>query len=330
MFQRILVFVTGLVAMASPLAAAANVQFGSKTVIHFASVKEGQTVLMAKDDFVRHLSPFDRSARMKTDKPVSEDEYLAFVGKNVAEWTTEETHSVEAALKEIQAHLAELPLAFPATINLIKTTGAEEGNAAYTRGAAIILPKGDLVRNPNELAKLVCHELFHVLSRQNPPLREELYGLIGFVPCDDLEFPRELAARKITNPDGPRNDHFIRLEIDGQECAAIPVLLSRAETYDVSRGGEFFEYLDFQFLVVQEKPGSHRIDVIRENSTPKLVGPRAVSGFLEQVGRNTQYLIHPDEILADNFALLVMGEQNVQSPEILQKIKTVLAPPPKH
>ena len=55
-----------------------------------------------------------------------------------------------------------------------------------------------------------------------------------------------------------------------------------------------------------------------------------MSGFLEQVGRNTQYLIHPDEILADNFALLVMGEQNVQSPEILQKVKTVLAQPPKH
>ena len=329
-WRSIYIFVAVLLAMVSPLWAAADVQFGNKTVIHFASVNEGQKVLMAKDDFVRHLSPFDRSARMKMDKPVSEDEYLAFVGKNVVEWTTEEMRSAEAALKEIQSRLTELPVAFPATINLIKTTGAEEGNAAYTRGTAIILPKGDLGRNPNDLAKLVCHELFHVLSSQNLPLREELYGLIGFVPCDDLELPRELATRKITNPDGPRNDHFIRLEIDGRKCAAIPVLLSRAETYDVSRGGEFCEYLDFQFLVVQEKPGSHRVEVIRENSTPKLVTPRAVSGFLEQVGGNTQYLIHPDEILADNFVLLVLGEQNVPSPEVLQKMKTVLARSPKH
>jgi hypothetical protein len=49
-----------------------------------------------------------------------------------------------------------------------------------------------------------------------------------------------------------------------------------------------------------------------------------VSGFYEQVGRNTQYIIHPEEILADNFAMLVMGDQNVPSPEILKKLQDVL------
>jgi hypothetical protein len=318
------------VASISSLCGAADVPFGNKTFIHFASMNEGQKILTTKDEFIRHLSPFDRMARMKTDKPVSEDEYLAFVGKNVIEWAPEETRNVETALKEILSRLGELPLPFPATIQLIKTTGAEEGNAAYTRGAAIILPKGEVARNPSDLARLICHELFHVLSRQNPELREELYGIIGFVSCDDLEFPRELATRKITNPDGPRNDHFIRLEIEGRKCAAIPVLLSRAETYDTSRGGEFFEYLDFQFLLIQEVPGSHRVEVVRENSQPKLVAPRAVSGFLEQVGQNTQYLIHPDEILADNFAFLVLGKQKVESPEIVDKMKTVLTRKPKN
>jgi hypothetical protein len=314
-------------AFVSSICNAGDVQFGTGTAIHFASVSEGQKILTTKDEFVRHLSPFDRSSRMKTDKPVSEDEYLAFVGKNVSDWTGDETRAVETALKKIQSRLRELSLALPATIQMIKTTGAEEGNAAYTRGTAIMLPKSELAKNQNELTKLVCHELFHVLSRHNPPLREELYGIIGFVRCEDLEFPRELAARKITNPDGPRNDHFIRLEIDGQKSAAIPVLFSRTEKYDVARGGEFFEYLDFQFLVVEVT--SPRPKVVYENSAPKLVGPRAVSGFLEQVGRNTQYLIHPDEILADNFALLILGEPNVQSPEVLQKMKTVLARKPQ-
>ena len=308
-------------------ASGADVPFGNKRVVHFASVDEGRKVLTTKDDFVRHLSPFDRSARMKTDKPVSEDEYLAFVGKNVADWAEDETRNVEAALKEIQSRFGKLFLEFPPTIQMIKTTGAEEGGAAYTRGAAIILPKAELGKTQTELARLVCHELFHVLSRHNAGLREELYGMIGFVRCEDLEFPRELAARKITNPDGPRNDHFIRLEIEGQKRAAIPVLFSKAETYDVARGGEFFEYLDFQFLVIEMEPTPPRPKVVYENSAPKLVGPRAVSGFLEQVGRNTQYLIHPDEILADNFAALILGEQNVQSPEVLQKMKTILGRP---
>jgi hypothetical protein len=65
--------------------------------------------------------------------------------------------------------------------------------------------------------------------------------------------------------------------------------------------------------------------VVYENSAPKLVGPQAISGFFEQVGRNTQYIIHPEEILADNFALLILGEQNVPSPEVLEKMRKVLA-----
>jgi hypothetical protein len=312
------------VALVSPICGAADVRIGSNSIIHFASVNEGQKILTVRDEFVRHLSPFDRSSRLKTDKPVSEGEYLAFVGKNVVEWTTEETQGVEAALNKLQPLLQEWRLAFPATIQLIKTTGAEEGNAAYTRGNAIMIPKAEFAKAQKDLTKLICHELFHVLSRQNAELREELYGIIGFVRCDDLEFPRELAARKITNPDAPRNDHFIRLEIEGQKRSAIPVLISKAETYDVARGGEFFEYLNFQFLVVDVDPALHHVQVVRENSAPKLVGPRAVSGFLEQVGKNTEYLIHPEEILADNFALLILGEQNVPSPEVLQKMKSIL------
>jgi hypothetical protein len=35
-------------------------------------------------------------------------------------------------------------------------------------------------------------------------------------------------------------------------------------------------------------------------------------------------LVHPEEILADNFALLVLDEQNVPSPEILQRMRAAL------
>jgi hypothetical protein len=261
---------------------------------------------------------------MKTDKPVSEEEFLIFVGSNVTEWTTEETQRVEASLKEIQSRMRDLSLPFPATIEMIKTSGAEEGNAAYTRGTAIVILRAELAKTQNELAKLICHELFHILSRQNPDLREELYGIIGFIRCDDLEFPRELASRKITNPDAPRNDHFIRLGIGGEKCPAVPVLFSSTETYKTERGGEFFEYLNFQFLVIETGSLPHS-KVVYENSAPKLVGPQAISGFFEQVGRNTQYIIHPEEILADNFALLILGEQNVPSPEVLEKMRKILA-----
>jgi hypothetical protein len=279
---------------------------------------------MARDDFIRRLSPFDREARLKVDHPVSEEDFLNFVGRNVSDWTNEEIQTVQTSVEKLRPLLRQFPVSLPSTIQLIKTTGSEEGNATYTRETAIVIPKADLGKSQKELESLICHELFHILSRQNPDLRERLYEAIGFMHCDEIEFPRELASRKITNPDAPRNDHFIRLTIRGQECLAVPILFSTAEVYNIERGGEFFEYLNFQFLVMQKTSNPTRLKTQYENSMPKLIGPQDVSGFFEQVGQNTQYIIHPEEILADNFALLILKGENVPSPQILQKMMEIL------
>ncbi|MBA3352741.1 MAG: DUF4157 domain-containing protein [Blastocatellia bacterium] len=303
--------------------AAADIPFGGANV-HFASQTEGRQLLVGKDDFIRRLSPFDRSARMKVDRSVSEDEFLEFIGRNVVDWTKEEMQTVQDALDAIQPLVRDMPLSFPPIIQIIKTTGAEEGNAAYTRGTAIVFPTSQLVKDRKDLKKLICHELFHVLSRQNSELREKLYGVIGFKECDEIKLPPEIERRKITNPDAPRNNHFIRLKIDGDEHFAVPILLSSADRYDVKRGGEFFEYLQFHLLVLQKGGDSENLQAASENGSPRLVGLQRVSGFMEQVGRNTDYIIHPEEILAENFALLVLNEHGVRSPEILQKMREVL------
>ena len=52
-------------------------------------------------------------------------------------------------------------------------------------------------------------------------------------------------------------------------------------------------------------------------------GIEEIGNFYEQIGKNTNYIIHPEEILADNFALLVMG-QKVSSPWLLDKLKSFL------
>lgn len=306
-----------------PCGASADFPLGKSTA-HFASQSEGRQILVAKDDFIQRLSPFDRSARMKTDKAVSEAELLGFIGQNLLEWSRDERQTMQTAIEAIHPLLHDLSLSLPPTIQVIKTTGAEEGNAAYTRAAAIVLPESELAKSQKDLQKLICHELFHILSRQNPEVREKLYGVIGFTKCNEIKFPPELERRKITNPDAPRNDHFIRLEINGRESLAVPILLSSAETYDVQRGGEFFAYLQFQFLVVEKEGSSGNLKAAAEDSSPKLVGMGRVSGFMEQVGRNTDYIIHPEEILADNFALLLLNEPDVASPEILRKMREIL------
>jgi hypothetical protein len=315
----LVVAILGLLLGPSPFCRADS-NLRSDTLGYFAPVDEGAQILTRRDDFIQRLSAFDRSARMKTDKPVSEKQFLEFVKANVVAWTDEEKRKVETAIDDIRPALEALPVLLPKKVHLIKTTGAEEGKAFYTRDTAIVFPQEGLAANSAVIERTICHELFHILSRENPKLRDELYELIGFHKCSEIEFPAELKSRKITNPDAPKNDHYIRLQLAGSEVFGIPILFSRTEKYDPAVGGEFFNYLEFEFLLMESKGGS-----AAKSSRPKLAAPQELSGFEEQVGKNTNYVIHPEEILADNFALLVLGQQDVPSPEILHKMKAILA-----
>ena len=44
----------------------------------------------------------------------------------------------------------------------------------------------------------------------------------------------------------------------------------------------------------------------------------------EQIGQNTDYTIHPEEILADNFSYLFLGVTEMESPWIIEKMKKIL------
>ena len=76
---------------------------------------------------------------------------------------------------------------------------------------------------------------------------------------------------------------------------------------------------------------------ITDGDTPTLVrheaghvvrwNPNAVPNFAEQVGRNTGYIIHPDEILADNAAMLVYPQFPPRNPELILRVKELLSQP---
>ncbi len=303
----------------------AEILLDNNTSFIFATVSEGKQVLTTRDDFVQRMSPFDRAVRMKTDREVSEKEFIDFVGRNVLAWAENEKQKVKSAFQGIRARLAMVSMLFPKTIYLINTLGNEEGGAAYTRVNALVFPKSMLATDTRTIQKLICHEIFHIMSRANPSLRERLYETIGFTKCNEIKFPIGLQSRKITNPDAPKNDHCIRVRVAGKSVWAVPILFSITENYDVARGGEFFEYLQFQFLLVKRDAESFFVKPLYDGSQPRLAGMKEISGFIEQVGMNTRYIIHPEEILADNFSLLVLEESNVPSPEILRKLEEVLA-----
>jgi hypothetical protein len=304
---------TGFIYSAEPIGAAA-VNFS------FATPETARNILTNRDAFINALSPFDRSARMQTDRSVSEEEFLAFLGENVRRWSPQETNALGKTLQVVQEKLGIWGLPFPPQIPLIKTTGREEGNASYTRQTAIVLPESEL-RNSAGLADTILHEVFHVLSRQNPELRKNLYGTIGFRQINQVEYPKELLNRKITNPDGVDNGWLISVRFQGQPISVVPVLFASSARYDLSKGGKFFDYLVFRLLAVAQEDNQWHPKLLAGH--PELLDVQKVQGYVEQIGRNTDYIIHPDEILAVNFVHLINGDTNLPDPQILAGMKKV-------
>jgi hypothetical protein len=288
--------------------------------IEFASIEKGRDVLGARDDFVARLSSFDRAARLKSADDVSEDEYLAFARAAAREWSNDERARLTNAFTAIKPKLAALLPELDAPILLIKTSGEEEGGAGYTRASAVMLPQA--LADERELERLLAHEIFHVASRSNPTLKRELYGTIGFEPCGEVSLPPALAARKMTNPDAPVNEHCIEVQVDGSSVWGMPLLLSRQERFDPTAGIPFFGYLTLSMLLVERDGASSR--PLERNGAVVLVPFNRVGGLQEQIGRNTEYVIHAEEILASNFELLVEGAPNAPSPEVLERIRQVL------
>jgi hypothetical protein len=267
----------------------------------FVTADQGRAVLSQRDDFVAAMSPFDRAARVKKGGTVTEAQYLAFAGRSAVSWDPAHRAKVEAALESLKPQFARLKAPLPAPVMLIESTGQEEGQAEYTRGDAIILPRGLFADPDKKLDFVLAHEVFHLLTRRDPALRDDLYSDIGFERCD-AALPAALASRKITNPDAPASQHCIEVKWRGGAYRALPVLYADSPAWDPKRGGEFFEYLQFRLVLDTSEQASSPA-----GSTRLVKLDEEIGGFYEQVGSNTTYVIHPEEILADNFAQVLTG-----------------------
>ena len=295
------------------------------TVVRFATVAESRRILADRDDFIKSMSPFDRAVRMKSPKQVSEKEFLDFASQQVRPWQASEKAKVAAVLGPVRKKLAPFGLRLPEVVFLVKTTGLEEDNAPYSRDSAVILPEGKI---PRLRESLLIHELFHVFTRNNPDVQKRLYRILGFAVCEDIELPEPLRAIKITNPDAPRINCTIELRTSPAATTRFaPVLLSARPTYSPSAGGGLFAHLKFVLMKVEQRAGKWQ-PATDQAGKCVLLGPAKVPDYLSKIGRNTGYIIHPEETLAENFVLLVRAGGRipaVPTPRILRQMKAVLS-----
>lgn len=320
-----LLLLIGLAASSRADEPALTVRLHGEAVLRFATVDEGTERLRKSDAFTQALSRFDRQVRLASDGDVTEEDVLRHAAAQVVAWSDDEVRRVTMAAESLRKRLEPFRVPLPAQVLLIQTNGKEEGEAAYCRYPAVILPR-KVVAGGGGLERLLAHELFHIVSRHDPRLRARLYALIGFQACSPIVAPAALADRKLTNPDAPLWDNVISLEVAGRKLTATPILFASVEKFDPQAGGSLFKYLQFRMLVVERAAGGEWTAKL-DNAKPELLNPKEIDDFQRQIGRNTGYIIHPDEILADNFAHLVLGKEGLPNPEILERMRQAFSAP---
>lgn len=277
------------------------------TLVRLASASEGRAILAAEDDFTRALGSFDRSFRMRTSAPVDDPALRHFLGEQAVDFTAEEAAAWEEAIAVVARGVQGMGSVLPPEVLVVKTTGREERDHAYTRANAIVLPASRVRNLRGERAvRLLAHELFHVASRASPALRDGTYALLGFAPIGPITPPLELDNKRMTNPDAHALGHYVRLG----ERAVIPLLTCPRPLADVLEQTSVLGLARVTLLEIDPDAGT----IVRDaEGAPVLVEAQSTE-WSKRIARNSEYTIHPEEVLADNLSLLVRRRLGATTP----------------
>ena len=289
----------------------------------FATPAEGRAILGARDDYVRATSALERSAMLSTGDEVDEGRFMEFMQSTVLDWTEDERRRLRPLIARLDRFLSGLKWRRPERILLVRVDDALENDAPHTRANGIMLPKSELTGD--RLTYVLSHETFHVLTREDSALKERLYGAIGFRRCERMEIPESVSRMRITNPDAVENRHTIAVRYRDRAVEAMPFLRFKSDNIDTRSG--YLVNARIAWLLVDRERADCRVRT--ESAAGAEVALEELQGLFEQIGRNTPYLAHPEEILADNFFQLFVSTfqspaAEVQSPEILERIRAIL------
>ena len=276
-----------------------------------AELVDAQTassIIAQKDDYILNFSEFDLQSRLSTSEKVSKDDLVEFLSRQTVEWTNSEEDIISRIFDELDSSYAPYKEYLLDDVKLIKTTGREECDAAYTRNECIYIPISMVQWPYKELKELIAHELFHVVSTHNPSFRNDLYIKLGFNPCPELEVPVEYRHLSVSNPDTIGKNCYVSFQNNGAQIKAVPFLYSEGPY----RGGYFFEYFRFTFLESEMKNSACK--PLYEQNRPKFIAaPQKLFDLCEEIDPySNQHRLHPEEILAYYWSLLPFSESKLQ------------------
>lgn len=272
------------------------------------------------EGFFKQVTTTEMSIQLKKSFPADTprahvlQDYQNFLKTDVANFTDEEKIFIQTTFNKVRQISNEIaPSIFPEEIELIKTKARHYGPSVYyTRENRIIIPQNELDRrNPDDFLKVMFHELFHIYSRLNPEPKKALYQLIGFNKINasmaELQMSDSLKRRILLNPDGIDFTYAIQLkDSEGNPFSALPIIAATSFDFKPDQP-TFFSYLSFNLYRIEALPESG-YRVITQADGSSTLSLRSQPDFFAQIRDNTQYIIHPDEIMADNFALLALSK----------------------
>ena len=253
------------------------------------------------DAYTDSHTDFDLEIRLNKGTNVAEREYLALAAKEVRNWTPAEELQLRKAYAAIDsvARVTGMHLHMPDTVEMVRTHGKEEfGAEGYTRSNRIML---NTEAQPIDL-HLVAHELWHVISRTHPKVRDAAYAVFHFKPCNNIIYKPAMHDRVITNPDCPFLMHYITIQIDGKPQDGALMLYSKTD-YHEGYGLQEYASIGFLGLTGDDK---HKEPMLK-NGEPVIFELQNVPDLFQQIGMNTQYLLHIEEVTAEHFSALMGG-----------------------
>jgi len=248
----------------------------------------------------------DMKVQMKNDSvtnvEVVKKLYKEHLAKSVLPFTEIEITKIEIVLNKVFKMCQQTaPDVFPLKLNFIKTNMNHYGASVfYSRENNIIIPKNMLRQQlDEEFTTAIIKEIFHIYLRQKYWKRVELHKLIGFYEIPELEIPEPLNEKLLINPNGVNYRYVIRNigDINDSLYSAVPLIyMPDNQKY---RNLSFYSNLEFSLYKVRGE------EVLINEDGSSTVDMKTIQNFYEQISRNAVYIIHPNEILADNFSLLV-------------------------
>lgn len=277
---------------------------GSAAVMVMDSVQAAEEIVKDDNDrFFSHLKAIDVAIQMKTTVPSLKgmhlDFYKEYLKSQVGSFSKEEASQLISIWNKVLRYSAAVNPKLNVEVNLIKIkTGHYGPNVFYTRGNNVFIPENMTDKiNAEVVFPILLHEWWHILSENYPGLKEALYAVFGFKKHNlNLNVPDKIKPRLLTNPDGVSMDFALPIEDNNW---LMPLIFTDQSGFNPVKN-------DFM--------GHLKMEVYRINSKGQLILPeqnpnlqKDMQSFFSAIGDNTQYIIHPDEIVADNVMLAVIA-----------------------